>query len=56
MARVRRILFWVLIAFAIYSIITSPERAAEMVRTAWGIIVDGFKGIASFFDALLQRD
>ena len=55
MPRVKKILLWVLVAFAVYAIFTSPDRAADLVRTSGEILVDGAKSIGAFFDALLQR-
>ena len=55
MNRVKKILLWVLVAFAIYAIITSPDQAAEIVKTSWSILADGVRNIGNFFDALLGR-
>ena len=54
MQRVKKILLWVLVAFGAYAIFTSPDRAADMVKTAGDICVDGVKSIGTFFDALLS--
>jgi hypothetical protein len=55
MQRVKKILLWVLVAFAAYAIFTSPHQAADIVKTSGSILVDGAKNIGSFFDALLGR-
>jgi hypothetical protein len=55
MPRVKKILMWVSIAFAVYAIFTSPDRAADIVKTSGDILVDGVKSIGQFFDALLSR-
>ena len=55
MTRVKKILLWVLVAFAAYAIFTSPDQAADIVRTSWGILADGVRNIGNFFDALLGR-
>jgi hypothetical protein len=54
MQRVKKILLWVLVAFAAYAIFTSPDRAADIVKTSGEILVDGVKSIGTFFDALLS--
>lgn len=54
MPRVRKIIAYVLVAFAIYAIVTSPEKAADIVKTTWAIIWTGILSIADFFDALLR--
>jgi hypothetical protein len=54
MQRAKKILLWVILAFAVYAIFTSPGRAADMVRTAGAIGVDGARSIGTFFNALLS--
>lgn len=41
--------------FFAYAIFTSPDKAAGIVSNIWGVIVDGFNAILSFFDSLLER-
>ena len=53
--RVKKILLWVLVAFAAYAIITSPDQAADILKTSGSILADGVKSIGTFFDALLGR-
>lgn len=53
MQRVKKVLLWVLVAFGAYAIFTSPDRAADIVKTAGEICVDGIKSIGTFFNALL---
>jgi len=55
MPRVKKILLWVLLAFVVYAVVTSPSKAADIVHTAWDITVQGSNGIGDFFDALLNR-
>jgi len=55
MQRVKKILLWVLVAFAAYAIFTSPDQAADILRTAGSILVDGARNLGNFFDALLGR-
>ncbi len=55
MKRVKTISGWVLLAFLVYAIVKSPMQAADMIRTAFDIIVQGFQSIFAFFDALLGR-
>lgn len=56
MQRVRKILLWSLLAFMAYAIVTSPSQAADIVQSAWDIILRGLQGIGGFFDALLTRN
>jgi hypothetical protein len=55
MQRLKKILLWVLIAFAVYAIFTSPDQAADIVRTSGSILADAVRSIGRFFDALLGR-
>lgn len=55
MQRVKKIVLWTLLAFFVYAIMTSPSQAADIVHTAWNIILGGLKGIGGFFDAVLNR-
>jgi hypothetical protein len=55
MQRAKRGLIWVLIAFGVYAVVTSPDQAADIVKTSGSILADGAGSIGSFFDALLGR-
>ena len=55
MVRAKKVLVWVLVAFAVYAIITSPTQAADIVHQVWTLLVQGFVNLGHFFDALLQR-
>lgn len=54
MQRVKRALLWVGVAFAAYAIFTSPDQAADIVKTSGTIVADGGRSIGQFFDALLR--
>jgi hypothetical protein len=55
MQRVKKVLLWVLVAFAAYAVFTSPDRAADILKTSGSMLADGAKSIGTFFDALLGR-
>jgi hypothetical protein len=55
MQRVKKILLWVLVAFAAYAIVTSPDQSADILKTSGSILVDGARSIGAFFDSLLGR-
>lgn len=55
MPRIRRILQWLIIAFLVYAVVTSPNQAADILSTAWQIVVNGVVAIGKFFDTLLGR-
>jgi hypothetical protein len=52
--RIKQILIWLLFGFLIYAIITSPEKAADIVQAVWDIIYEGFANIGRFFEALMR--
>lgn len=54
MARAKKILWWALFAFLIYAVVTSPDKAADIIRTAWSIIVNAVNAILHFFNSLLN--
>ncbi|MCE0487496.1 hypothetical protein [Ornithinimicrobium sediminis] len=53
-AKIKQILLWLLFAFLIYAVVTSPDRAADIVEAVWDIIVQGFSSIGQFFQALMD--
>lgn len=53
MAKVRKILLYVLIAFALYAVLTNPAQSADMVKASVDIVADGLGNVGNFFDALL---
>lgn len=55
MPSVKKIVPITLLVFFVYAIVKSPDQAADLVRTLWDIILQGFKSIGSFFDALLNK-
>ena len=48
------ILIWLLFGFLVYAIITSPDRAADIVQAVWDIIAQEFTNIGQFFQSLLE--
>lgn len=53
--KVKKIIVWLLLAFFVYAIFVSPDKAAGIVGNIGGVIADGFTAILRFFDALLGR-
>ncbi len=49
----KRVLLWLLFCFVIYAVVTSPDRAADIVVAIWDLIADGFRSIGQFFEALV---
>jgi hypothetical protein len=51
----KKILPITLLVFFVYAIVKSPDQAASLVHNLSDIIVQAFKSIGSFFDALLKK-
>ncbi len=54
-SKAKRIILIIVLAFFIYAVFTSPTKAADIVSNLWGVIVDGFNAILTFFNSLLNR-
>jgi hypothetical protein len=54
MVSLKKLLLWILVAFAVYAVFTSPEKAADIVKTTGSLLLDGIYSIGNFFDALLR--
>ena len=48
----KKALFWLIVAFAIYSIIATPRTAAAAVRSAGEGMQTAGRAVIEFFDAL----
>jgi hypothetical protein len=53
--RTRRVIVLIIVAFALYAVIHTPNESAGHVRDAFNVLVDAVKAILTFFDALLNR-
>jgi hypothetical protein len=51
--RTRNIILFVLVIFAVYSIMTSPTQSADVANTLWDGIINGLQAIGTFFNALI---
>lgn len=54
MAQAKKIVMYALIVFVLYTIITSPARAAALVQIGFQGISDAAKGVGQFMTALVQ--
>ncbi|MDE9365624.1 hypothetical protein PZ938_08395 [Luteipulveratus sp. YIM 133132] len=54
MAKVKQFIPWVVLAFLVYAVVTSPNKSADLVRNIWEILSDGVSNIAQFFDNILN--
>lgn len=51
----RQVIIGILVIFALYAVIVSPETAASYVRQVFVFIADAVRSIFTFFDSLLNR-
>ncbi len=53
MPPVKKIVLWLVVAFLLYAILTSPTQAASIFGSAWAVLVTGATNVGAFFDSLL---
>lgn len=51
---IKKIAIYILVVFVLYTIITSPERAADLVQVGFEGISDAAKGIGDFMTELVE--
>lgn len=54
MAQARKIVMYLLVIFVLYTIITSPARAAELVQVGFQGISNAARGIGQFMTQLVK--
>lgn len=54
MPPIKKIVVWLIVIFLGYAVLTQPNTAAEMVRSAWDIAFGGVRNIFTFFSQLLK--
>ena len=52
--RTKKVIVFLVVAFFVYALFVSPERAAGILQSIWNIIVEAFYALLAFFDALLS--
>lgn len=53
--KLRRVLLWILVIFALYAVFRSPDQAANVTRTGVDGLGQALSSVKQFFDALLTR-
>lgn len=51
---IKKIVVYIVIVFVLYTIINSPERAAELVQVGFEGISDAAKGVGDFMTSLVN--
>ncbi|WP_199239545.1 hypothetical protein [Streptomyces sp. ICBB 8177] len=54
MAQARKIMMYIVVIFVLYTIITSPARAAQLVQIGFEGISSAAKGIGQFMSQLVK--
>ncbi|MBY8886866.1 hypothetical protein K7472_18645 [Streptomyces sp. PTM05] len=54
MAQARKIVMYIVVVFVLYTIITSPARAAQLVQIGFEGISSAAKGIGQFMSQLVK--
>ena len=52
--KIKTALFWIIAIFLVYAVVTSPDRAADLVKALWDLIVSAFTSFATFFRSLTE--
>ncbi|MFE0421272.1 hypothetical protein [Streptomyces sp. NPDC058953] len=54
MAQVQKIAFYLVIVFVLYTIITDPEKAADLVQIGFEAISDAAQSVGDFMSGLVD--
>ncbi|MFI9627572.1 hypothetical protein [Streptomyces sp. NPDC052042] len=54
MAQAKKIALFVIVVFVLYTIITSPDRAADLVQVGFEGISSAAQGVGDFMSALVN--
>ncbi|GAB7032072.1 hypothetical protein JCM4914_35330 [Streptomyces platensis subsp. malvinus] len=54
MAQAKKIVLYILIVFVLYTIITSPQRAAQLVQVGFEGISSAAQGVGEFMTQLIK--
>lgn len=49
---IKKVIIWVLLVFAAYSVVTTPSRSADAVRTAGTALQSAGESVIDFFQGL----
>lgn len=54
MRTVKAILLLLLLAFLVYAVLTSPDRAYDIVEAFWDVVVEAFRSLGGLVTSLLD--
>ena len=55
MTRTRQIVLILVLIFVAYAVYNDPNRSADAVHAAWGVLTNAVSAIFRFFNALMTR-
>lgn len=50
---VKKVLTWIIIAFALFFLFTQPERSADLVLAAIALLQEAAEAVITFFESLI---
>ena len=53
--KAKTVLIWFVVAFLVYAIVRSPDKAADVIKGVGDVVVQAFQGIGDFFSALVGK-
>ncbi len=53
-AKAKTILIWLVVIFVVYAIYNSPDRASEVVKALWEIVVNAVASFGAFLGGLVS--
>ena len=53
--KTKKVILFIVLAFFIFVVFTSPTKAADIVANIWATIVEAFYAILTFFNSLLNQ-
>lgn len=56
MSRARKVILLIILIFAVYAILNSPQQSAEVVKSAFAQLLEGLRAIGQFFDSLISSE
>ena len=48
----KKVIIWLLVAFAVYSVLATPNESADVVRTAGSALQSAAESVVDFFQSL----
>ncbi len=53
-AKAKTFLTWLVVIFVVYAIYTSPDRASEVVKALWDVVVNAVASFGAFLGGLVS--